>query len=245
MLLAPYALEECLLQLPHLKGKRSNVRTLIDPSDHQNVPRATKLIKAVISLKDEVERDELSPTQMKELTGYILLGELFNALLDPFINPSTSLSERLQLLSTYAHLAFALFKLHGPSFMTGQLYSDTQSLVKCCYFMVAQQQILDDSQPMFLHLIGSDRLEEQFCELRTETHDRNCDTLQVCERLSTSAERVSVYSRHPSWRKSYRRMSYTGREDEVDHVNPTFFTGNLIVCNVDLQGVWDLGRSNA
>jgi hypothetical protein len=61
----------------------------------------------------------------------------------PFINPDLSLSERVTMLSTYAHLAFVLFQEYRLGFMSNQLYGDTQSTVKNIMFTVAKQHQRD------------------------------------------------------------------------------------------------------
>lgn len=66
------------------------------------------------------------------------------------------------------------------------------------------------------------------------SHDRNCDVLQLVDRLAASADLVQTLNRHPSWNRGQRRLSYTGKEG-VDHVNPMFFKGDVRVDQVFLN----------
>ncbi|KDQ32303.1 hypothetical protein PLEOSDRAFT_1034989, partial [Pleurotus ostreatus PC15] len=218
----------------------ASVRTLIDPADHQNVPRAVKLmimISMISTLKDSTVR----PIDEPVLNVLLALNDLISAFLEPFINPILSLSEQLTSLAKFAHLAFVHHRLHGTSFMTNQLYADLQGVVKTAFFCVAKQKVLDRSKSFYLYQQGSDRLEQTFGTIRSMTHDQNVDIVQLCERLSDCVDVDKIFTKHPDWKRAHRRLSYTGTEG-VDHVNPAYFTGNLVVDDVLLSGVWRSGR---
>ncbi|KAF7426548.1 hypothetical protein PC9H_008917 [Pleurotus ostreatus] len=221
----------------------ASVRTLIDPADHQNVPRAVKLmimISMISTLKDSTVR----PIDEPVLNVLLALNDLISAFLEPFINPILSLSEQLTSLAKFAHLAFVHHRLHGTSFMTNQLYADLQGVVKTAFFCVAKQKVLDRSKSFYLYQQGSDRLEQTFGTIRSMTHDQNVDIVQLCERLSDCVDVDKIFTKHPDWKRAHRRLSYTGTEG-VDHVNPAYFTGNLVVDDVLLSGVWRSGRIEA
>ncbi|KAH9910636.1 uncharacterized protein B0H18DRAFT_1176982 [Fomitopsis serialis] len=226
-----------LRMLPH--QTHTSVDILVDPADHQNVPRAIKLLRAVIELS-ESELPGLKPTDTITYHAICLQAALWQSLLDAFMDPLLSLSDQLTHLSKFAHMSFALYLQHGSAFLSNQLYSDIQALIKAVYVCVARQQLLDDAQPFYLYQVGSDRLEELFAEVHTQSHDRNCDMAQLAERLAISAEIVDIYNRHPEWNRGQRRRSFTGREG-VDHVNPRFYTGDMTVRNVNLGTVWHSG----
>lgn len=230
--------------LRRLCGQTSeSVEKLLDPSDHQNVPQAVKLMQALSSLKD-MDASSFSPSDLDSHRALKALGELWISYLNPFIVPDLSLTRQLEALSKFGHMTFVLYLKHGSSFMANQLYADMQALVKCAYFCVAQQQLLDPSMPWYMFLLGDDRLEEMFGEVRTVTHDRNCDPIQLTERLAGAADTAAIYNRHPTWKRASRRISYSGSEGS-DHVNPKYFTGDLIVSNVDLKNVWESGKIQA
>ncbi|KAJ6616227.1 hypothetical protein B0H10DRAFT_1765396, partial [Mycena sp. CBHHK59/15] len=217
------------------------VAILVDPADHQNVPRAYKLLRAVISLGAEgiPAPSSLSPTERSTHRAFALAGEMWKSFLDSFTVPELSLSQRLESLSKFAHMAFAFYRMHGSSFLSNQLYGDLQALVKSAFFCVARQQELDPDQAFYLYQIGSDRLEELFSEVRTESHDSNCDALQLSERLSTAADTLGIFGEHPEWHQGHVRCSWSGKE--ADHVNPTYFTGNQTVKNVVPAASWHSG----
>ncbi|KAJ7736281.1 hypothetical protein B0H16DRAFT_1326584 [Mycena metata] len=218
---------------------KESVAILVDPADHQNVPRAYKLMRACISLGSL----DVPPMDHGTRRAFALAGEMWKAFLDPFTDGTLSLSESLSSLSKFAHLAFVFYRMHGSSFLSNQLYGDLQALVKAAFFAVAQQQILDPKMRFYLYQIGSDRLEEMFAEVRTESHDSNVDALQLSERLSDAADSVGIFNNHPEWHQGHVRRSWSGKE--ADHVNPTFYTADMVVGNVVNHQAWTLGGTAA
>ncbi|KAK7693500.1 hypothetical protein QCA50_003068 [Cerrena zonata] len=226
-----------LRRLPILA--EADIEKLLDPADHQNVPNAVKLLRAIILL-GSINTAGMTALDISTHHAFCLQAELWNTLLDVHINPKLSLPEQLTLLSKHAHLLFALYRLHGSSFLSNQLYSDIQAMVKAAFVCVAQQQILDPSQPFYLYQIASDRLEEMFAEVRTQTHDSNCDISQLAQRLSTAGDLVQLYDEYPEWSRGHRRLKYAEGEG-IDHVSPTFFKGDMVVERVHLNNVWNSG----
>ncbi|KAJ7041428.1 hypothetical protein C8F04DRAFT_947209 [Mycena alexandri] len=224
---------------------KESVAILVDPADHQNVPRAYKLIRACISLGDPSPDPSpaVDPSDDSTRRAFALAGEVWRAFLDPFTKGTMSLSEALTDLSEFAHLAFYFYRMHGSSFLSNQLYGDLQAIVKAAFFCVAQQQNLDPEQAFYLYQLGSDRLEELFAEVRTESHDSNVDALQLSERLSSAADSVGIWNEHPEWHQGHVRRSWSGKE--ADHVNPTFFTGDMCVGHVLPRNCWVAGEHKA
>ncbi|KAJ7088238.1 hypothetical protein C8R43DRAFT_908771 [Mycena crocata] len=221
---------------------KESVAVLVDPADHQNVPRAYKLIRACISLgSDKVEAS--TPGDMETKRAFALAGEMWRAFLDPWTKGDLSLSDALKDLSKFAHLAFVFYRMHGSSFLSNQLYADLQALVKAAFFCVAQQQNLDPEATFYLYQLGSDRLEAMFAEVRTESHDSNVDALQLSERLSSAADSVRIWNEHPEWHQGHVRRSWSGKE--ADHVNPTFYTADNVVGHLVLEDDWDWGCKEA
>ena len=219
-----------------------DVEVLLDPADHQNVPKTVELLRAIIELK--THNAPQSPAQQATHRAIRLFSKLWGLLLSAFLERKFSLSQQLEHLSAFAHLLFALFRLnHASKFMSGQLYIDLQAMVKAAFTCVGQQQLLDDSQPFHLHQLGSDRLEGAFSEVRTQSHDRNCDVVQLAQRLSAAADDALIYERYPDWYRGPRRLSWTGRGD--DHVNPAYYIGDLVVRNIDLAATWNGGMMRA
>ncbi|KAJ7824429.1 hypothetical protein B0H13DRAFT_1658509, partial [Mycena leptocephala] len=228
--------------LERLAGEtKESVAILVDPADHQNVPRAYKLLKAIISVGADGIPDSpsLDPTEKSTRRAFALAGEMWDAFLEAFLSQEMTLSQRLESLSKFAHMAFVFYRLHGSSFLSNQLYGDLQALVKSAFFCVARQQELDPEQAFYLYQLGSDRLEELFAEVRTESHDSNFDALQLSERLSSAADAQGIFDEHPEWHQGHIRRSWFGKE--ADHVNPTYFTGDQTVKHVVHTTVWRSG----
>ncbi|EMD31048.1 hypothetical protein CERSUDRAFT_60567, partial [Gelatoporia subvermispora B] len=126
----------------HPELSELEVQRLLNPADAQDVPRAVSFLQAVYSISS-LPRDGCSPTQLHERRIIGVIGQTLNAFMDPFIRPSWNITQQITSLSKYAHLAFALFRAYGTSFMPHQLYGDTQTSVKNIVFCIAKQQELD------------------------------------------------------------------------------------------------------
>jgi hypothetical protein len=62
-------------------------------------------------------------------------------------------------------MSFALYLKHGPSFGSNKLYADTQAVIKTAFWCVAQQKLLNKSQPWYMFLLGDEQLKEMFVEV--------------------------------------------------------------------------------
>ncbi|KAI0370301.1 hypothetical protein BV20DRAFT_944684, partial [Pilatotrama ljubarskyi] len=230
-----------LLKLPGMNPAK--VAELIDPSDHQNVPKAVQLLQKVRALTD-LEASKFTPSEHKSHVALCLLGELFYAFLEPFFNLDLTLSEQLNLLSCYSPLAFIMYRHHQTSFMTSQLYADTQMTVKNIFFCVAKQQLIDPTKPYYIIHNGTDRLERNFCNVRTQDHARNFDTLNLSQKLSVASLISSILMRHPNLDRGHRQIKMTSKEGP-DHTNPTSMRGDVRAGNVSLLWAWREGRQDA
>ncbi|KIK33635.1 hypothetical protein CY34DRAFT_49850, partial [Suillus luteus UH-Slu-Lm8-n1] len=126
----------------------ASVTKLLHPDDPQDVPRAIELMQAIVEFsksQHSLLNDSFSTNvdTRADLISITLLSHLIESILVPFINTKLSLSEQVQSLSCYAHLAFTIFRVHRHSFMPFQLYYDTQTSVKGIMFGIAKQQVLD------------------------------------------------------------------------------------------------------
>lgn len=224
---------------PRFEDSSSTVTSLFDGKDHQNVPKAVRLL-ASVSLLREIPRFEEKP----EARPLILLGQLLDSILLPFITPELSLSDQLIHLSTASHLILALYRLNGNAFMPGQLYYDTQACIKNIYFCVAKQKVLDSSEKFFIGLCGTDRLEGEFGQIRSTRGGSNVDILQLTDRAASAAQMSEIYAKHPSWNRGHCRLSLTGKEG-IDHTNLKSWIGDMTVANVSLLTCWNAGRQKA
>src|SRR5258705_2505488 len=173
-----------------------------------------------------------------------LLGTILKSLVEPFTNIDCSLTEQLESLSAYAHLSFVMFRLHGTSFTSNQLYADCQIMIKNTYFCVAKQQLLDPARGFFLSQIGDDRLELNFCEVRTSTHHRNVDILDLAQKEAAAMDQHEILNRHRDWDRGHRRLKYVD-SNAVDHVNPRSWKGDVVSGSVHLRSAWMAGRKKA
>jgi len=95
-------------------------KRLLYPDDPQDVPRAIELMRAVTRLGSiDPTKPPYTPFgQIPDVNAYIdfetigMLGDLFHNLLEPFVNPSLSLTQQVIHLSTFAHLLFTFYHSH-------------------------------------------------------------------------------------------------------------------------------------
>ncbi|KZP34121.1 hypothetical protein FIBSPDRAFT_990558, partial [Athelia psychrophila] len=242
LLLDKNYLAQHLLRIPGTSVE--SVALLIDPSDHQDVPKAVRLLEAIISLA-ELPTTDLNPTDMKANRLLTLLGVMLHSLITPSTNVNLNLQEQMTRLATYAHLSFAMFRLHGTSFSSNQLYADCQAMIKNAFFCVAKQQLLDPERPFYLMQGGDDRLEGNFCETRVDSkHQPNVDIVQLTYKEAAAMDRREIFDRHPDWDRGHRRLKFYN-DTAVDHVNPRSWKGNVTCGLVNLKHAWTDGRKVA
>jgi hypothetical protein len=99
-------LERYLVTLPN--HSLESVQKLLNPVDPEDVPLAIELIRAVGDLCS-LDKSGLNPSQMKTVEALQLIDTLFHAMIEPFINSNLSLSQQLEYLAQYAHLALMLY----------------------------------------------------------------------------------------------------------------------------------------
>jgi hypothetical protein len=188
----------------------ATVTKLLHPDDPQDVPRAVELILAIIELtkshhtivNDSFSMDIDTCADFKSIT---LLSALIESFLTPFIDMTLSLFAQIQYLSRYAHLAFAFFHSHCRSFMSYQLYYDTQTTVKNVMFCCTKQQILDLNAPFYLGDVGDDPLEILFGHTHMiGGHNSACSYAQAIDHLGAAKDIDSVFKRHPDLDPGHR-----------------------------------------
>ncbi|KAJ7727820.1 hypothetical protein DFH07DRAFT_970034 [Mycena maculata] len=238
----PFFLGETLNLLPDQDEK--SVHQLLNPNDAQNVPTALDLVDAIIQL-----RDLKPPSSNVELAATLdsthLLGYLFENFSHPFITPEASLSDQIRMLSTYAHLAFVLFREFHTDFMSNQLYRDTQTTVKNIVFSVAKQQLLDPNVKVNANEDGTDPVECHFGFMRMAGgHNSAMSYKQGVERNGWACDIQGVYSRWPQLHQESRRRRIT-RTSHKDHLNTSKWIADLLAGCCDLIDCWCLGEAEA
>ncbi|KIK33801.1 hypothetical protein CY34DRAFT_26978 [Suillus luteus UH-Slu-Lm8-n1] len=224
------------------------VTKLLHPDDPQDVPRAVELILAIIEcskLQHTIIADSFSVDieTRADLQSITLLSALLESIVLPFTDISLSLSEQVTLLSRYCHLAFAFFHAHRRSFMSYQLYYDTQTMAKNAMFCIAKQQNLDSHAPFFLGDVGDDPLEILFGRTRMiGGHNSASSYAQALDRLGAAKDIDGVFRRHPELDPGHRRLKLT-RQEGVDHINREIWQGDIISGQCDLPLAWRNGTS--
>lgn len=151
-------LKKFLVLVP--RQTRELVQKLLSTVDPQDVTRAVELICAVANLC-LLDISNFNPSKVRTVQALQLIGTLFYAMSEHFINHNLSLSWQMMLLSQYTHIALILYRQHGTSFMSNQLYSNSQVMVKSTFFYLAKQILMDLTLPVLL-MLGDDRLENLF-----------------------------------------------------------------------------------
>ncbi|KAJ7937821.1 hypothetical protein B0H13DRAFT_1852120 [Mycena leptocephala] len=209
----------------------TSIENLLHATDAQNVSRAVKLLLCIVEIRT-IDKDDLDPSEEAEFEALCLLGEMFEFLVTPFINPRLSLSQQLTSLVTFAHLACGLFLQNSTSFMSNQLYGDLQAMVKAAILMVAKTQVLDPRLEVLLCLLGDNPVETFFGRSRMcGGHSPNCSISELWTRFCSAMNLHNVFNHHPELERNPRRLKLV-RARDADHVGPKV---KWSVCAIPLQ----------
>ena len=94
---------------------------------------------------------------------------------------------------------------------------------------------------MYLYQLGTDQVEKLFSVIRTITHARNCDSLELCQRLSHAECVELILEKNPTW-KRMRSRRLGGQRDASSQRE---WTGDLDVGKCDIVSAWKLGELEA
>ena len=138
----------------------------------------------------------------------------------------------------------------GTLLMPTQLYIDVQMMIKNIYFCVAKTKVDNPTGKFWIIMIGTDRLEDKFGIVCVMTgNDTSVDVLQLGIHLTGTTEVSAIFSQHPEWDHSPRRLKLPALSKDgldihkgIDHINPASWRGNVEVSNINLQMCWMLGR---
>ncbi|KAG6907021.1 hypothetical protein DXG01_010890 [Tephrocybe rancida] len=226
----------------------STLDSLLAPNDKQDVILMVKLLRCVslISSNEPGER----PTQQSSRQVLHLLGQLYNHILQAYMNVELALNDQLVHLSAAAHLVLALYHQDKGEFIPVQLYFDVMSMIKNVYFCVAKTQVDNPSGRFWLILLGTDGLKKVFGLVRTMiSNDTNANQFQLSNRIGGAVQCADILAQHPEWGGDSRRLTVKplpNDPDDIsskyDHLNPRSMTGNLLVSSVVLSGCWQAGR---
>jgi hypothetical protein len=244
----PAVTKAILGDLFRLQGDESGAKasSLLDPSDRQNVPLAMSLITRLKGLVQDGElrktlndsqRLPLLQTLQQDVALVSLMGQCMTGIL---VDVNAALPALLTQLSQLSHLLFVVYRAHVTAFLPGQLYHDMQVIARGAYITVARMQADFPELPCYPFFLGTDRLENVFAVLRTISHSRNFDMLELESRVSTASALEEIYSRHPEWKRVSRRLN-----GSLDHMNPHSWLGDMSTKNVSLDNCWAAGRQKA
>lgn len=237
-------LSQWLERLTNYDWSDTSIHALLHPKDPQDVPRAVLLLCCVAELRD-IDQSNFNPSERIMHNALCLLGDALEALVEPFINPTLSLSQQITHLVKFAHIACALFIKHGTSFLSNQLYGDLQCLVKNAIFQVARTQMLNPILRVFLCLLGDDVLETLFGRIRMiGAHSPNVDIVEFENRTRRALNMGDIYSRWRVWERKPERLKLL-RQRDSDHMNPENWTKDNVAGDCDLLKSCELGIQQA
>ncbi|KAF6750165.1 hypothetical protein DFP72DRAFT_818060, partial [Ephemerocybe angulata] len=220
------------------------VEALLSPKDAQDVPRAIKLLSLVGDLP-KLDRTGMNPSELETHNALSLLGEMLEALVEPFINPDFTISEQITSLSKFAFLLCALFLQHGTSFMPSHLYSDLQCMIRTAIFRVAHTKIMDPERRVLLCELGDDCLEILFgCVRMIGGHAPNVSPDVFCHRATAAVRLRKIFEIYAAWEMKARRLLLK-RTRDADHLSPRNWRGELRALSCDLLACWLEGMRRA
>ncbi|KAJ7236387.1 hypothetical protein C8J57DRAFT_1569718 [Mycena rebaudengoi] len=221
-----------------------SIHALLNPKDPQDVPRAVTLLCLVDDLRN-LDTTEFTPSERNTHRALSLLGEMFHALLEPFINPTLSLSEQVIHLVKFAHPSCAMFINNEGDFMSSQLYGDLQCMVKNAIFKIAHSKVLNPALKVFLCLLGDDVLETLFGRSRMiGRHSPNMAVDELRQRFGSALRLDKIFRKYPHLERRARRLKLV-RSRDVDHLIPSHWSGELTAQSCDLLACWLAGVAAA
>ena len=222
----------------------NKIETLINVKDHQNVPLAVQLLELLSDVDQYFNNNSITLADAKDEIK--VLSIIAKLLLSTFAYPKKSLLEQLVDLAQLAHMLLYIFRKHKQKFITTDLYMDLQSTIQDAYICVSLFQILQSTESVYLFLLGTDPLESLFSIIRTITHARNCDFLELNDRLSIALQIENVLIKNPDLKASNRLSTNAKtRENTHDHSSISDWVSELRSDSIDLKLCWQSGKSKA
>ncbi|KIK58281.1 hypothetical protein GYMLUDRAFT_246302 [Collybiopsis luxurians FD-317 M1] len=182
----------------------------------QDVLWAIKLICTVANLCS-IDDSQFNPSEVHTFRALSLLGNMFSALVLPFIDPILLLSEQIIFLSKFAHIACKLYAIHGSAFMPHQLYGDLMVMVCAVAWQVAWM-------------------------IRQHNPNVDANDLRLCMSRSMWVQEILQQYPHLKVVTEHLKMTHTS---DVDHLTPSQWQGDLRVANCNLQACWEKGMEAA
>lgn len=238
--IGPYDLINNLSRLPQMSAEEATL--LLDPSDKQNVPKAVSLIQHLSMLDQASPAPSDAAAHRRHIIQFV--GKLLGCFVFPFIDIEMSITQQVQSLSTFSHLAAYLNIRHGVACLTGALYCDSQAVIKSIIITIGRLQLIDPDIDFYNIHEGTDRLEGLFSDCRTQDHARNFDIEQLSTKFRVATLINAAYQRNPELDRGHRRLSLKGSLG-IDHVNPHSWKGDTRVGSINLRSAWISGWDSA
>ena len=158
-----------------------NYKEILNPNNLQNVPAILRLVDKLKTCADNIEssRDQVCEELMESIK---ILIHIFDGILCAFSSPTICLIEQLQILSTLSHILYHQYRHYGTKFIPGQRYHDLQRMVQASFFACVLLKRKGGGK-LYLYQLGTDQEEKLFSSVRTITHARNCDALELGQML--------------------------------------------------------------
>ena len=221
------------------KANIKKISTMLDPNDKQNVPLVLNLYDALKECREFFKNT--SDPVCKELRDSMkIFYHILDGIVSVFSDPTIDLEDQLIKLSKLSHILLAEYRKSGTKFVPGQLYHDVQRMVQACFFACLLQKKRGGGK-MFLYQLGTDQLEKLFSLIRTITHARNCDSLEIIQRLSHAGCIELILQKHPTWKRIHSRRLVGSR----DATSQREWTGKLDLEAVNIASTWKLGEIEA
>ena len=221
------------------KANIKKISNMLDPNDKQNVPVALNLYDAMKECA-EFLKDTADPV-CKELKDAInIYYHILDGIVSIFSDPNINLEDQLIKLSKLSHILFAEYRKSGTGFVPGQPYHDVQRMVQACFFACFLQKKRGGGR-MYLYQLGTDQLEKLFSLIRTITHARKCDSLEIMQRLSHAGCIELILQKHPTWKRLHSRR-LVGSHDATSERE---WKGRLDLEEVNIVSTWKLGEIEA
>ncbi|KAL1744686.1 hypothetical protein HDZ31DRAFT_20623, partial [Schizophyllum fasciatum] len=215
-----------------------SIHALLNPKDPQDVPRAVMLLLRVAELR-HLDTADFTPAEHAIHRALSLVGEAIHSLVEPFTNPTLSLSRQVTCIVKAAHLFAALYMRHRTSFMSNQLYGDLQCMLKTAIFHVAKMQELDPTQKVFLCLLGDNGVETLFGRVRMKgRHSPNMDISEFETRLRSAQNMDDILERHPEWDRPQSQLNL-GRSLAYDHIRPRHWCQDIVAKDCNIVECWN------
>ncbi|KAH6871112.1 hypothetical protein BKA70DRAFT_1242012 [Coprinopsis sp. MPI-PUGE-AT-0042] len=217
------------------------IDSLLSPKDAQDVPWAVRLLTLTSNIRN-LDDTEFDPAELKTHSALSVLGEMLNALVKPFVDPSYSLSQQIISLVKLGHLAAALFIKHESDFMPAHLYGDIQCMICAAVFRVAHILVMDPEHEVFLCLLGDDMLKILFGRVRMiGGHDPNVDVSVFRHRAGAAMFLDHIFQELPHLEMKASRLKMS-RSRDADKLCPHLWEGNLKASDCNLDRCWKEGQ---